>query len=153
MMLYDGAIRFATQGRDAIQAEEVEKSFDLLTRAQKIMLELINGLREEVDPPLVRRMASLYMFIYRKLVEANVNRDVVAVDEALKLLAHQRETWVMLLSKLRAEQGGPDSPPDTRTPPTHSSVAALEAASDLVPGPVGTVSSVPPGHSVLSVEG
>lgn len=153
MMLYDGAIRFATQGRDAIQADEVEKSFDLLTRAQKIMLELINGLREEVDPPLVRRMSSLYMFIYRKLVEGNVNRDVVAIDEALKLLAHQRETWVMLLSKLRAEQGGPDGPPDTRLPATPSSVAALEAASDLVPGSAGTDSSVAPGHAVLSVEG
>ena len=66
---------------------------------------------------------------------------------------HLRETWVMLLSKLRAEQGGPDGPPDTRTPPTHSSVAALEGASDLIPGSAGADSSVAPGHPVLSVEG
>ncbi len=153
MMLYDGAIRFATQGRDAIQAEEVEKSFDLLTRAQKIMLELINGLREEVDPPLVRRMASLYMFIYRKLVEANVNRDVAAVDEALKLLAHQRETWVLLLSKLRTDEGGRDKPSITRTPPADSAVGAMAVASDPVCGPPGADSFRPPGQSVLSVEG
>lgn len=156
LLLYDGAIRFATQGRDAIQAGQLEKSYDLLTRAQKIMLELVNGMREEVDPPLVRQMASLYMFIYRKLVEANINKDPGAIDDALGLLAHQRETWVKLLEKLRAEQNSPGA-----APVIHTSVATYDAvpeageASDLpdpepIPGAAGPGSSE---YRPLSVEG
>jgi len=104
-MLYDGAIRFASQAREAIQARDIERTHDLLTRAQRIVLEMQNGLRPEVNPELCNRMSALYTFVYRKLVEANVNKDLQALDDALRILSHMRETWVMLIEKLRQEQG------------------------------------------------
>lgn len=120
LMLYDGAIRFATQGRDAILARQYEKVYDRLTRAQKIVLELQAGLRPEVNPSLCSQLAALYNFVYRKLVDANVNHEVQHVDEALKILQHQRETWVLLMDKLRAERSA-EAPrpaaPSARTPP------------------------------------
>ena len=156
LLLYDGAIRFATQGRDAIQAGQAEKSYDLLTKAQKIMLELVNGLREEVDPPLVRQMASLYMFIYRKLVEANINKDPGAIDDALGLLAHQRETWVKLLDKLRVEQNGPGDAPDVQADgATYDAAPQAVEPADL-PDPQPVTGATVPGSSEyrpLSVEG
>ena len=150
MMLYDGAIRFATQGRDAIEAEDHQRAYDALTRAQKIMLELINGLREEVDPPLVKQVSSLYMFIYRKLVEANVNKDVAVLDDALKLLRYQRETWSLLLDKLRAERG--ESVPEASSPPPAGAAQSPSVAASGT-GPARTPPTSETGYRPISVEG
>jgi flagellar protein FliS len=100
LMLYDGAIRFALQGRDALEARDFETSFEKLSRAQAIVIEMESGLRREVNPELCDRMAAIYGFLYRKLVEASVNKDATAVDDALKILRMERETWVMLIEKI-----------------------------------------------------
>lgn len=104
LMLYDGAIRFARQGIDGIASQQWESAFNGLTRAQKIVLELLNSLNYDVDADLCKRMAGLYNFIYGKLVEAGTQRDVDAGREALDLLEYQRETWIMLIEKLRGAQ-------------------------------------------------
>lgn len=122
LMLYDGAIRFCRQARDAVERKDIEDSYNLLTRAQNIVLEMQNALRPEVAPELCEQMAALYGFIYRRLVEANVNKDVKAVDDALRILEYQRETWVMLLEKLSAEDGTSNDPSrPVRKPPTEAS--------------------------------
>ena len=108
LMLYDGAIRFASQGRDALQAGDYETSYEKFSRAQAIAIEMEAGLRREVNPQLCERMAAIYGFIYRKLVDASVNKDAAAVDDALKVLRLERETWVLLLDKIniaRAQEG------------------------------------------------
>ena len=104
LMLYDGAIRFASQAREAIEKREIENSFNLLTRAQNIVREMESGLRHEVAPEICGQMASLYRFVFSKLVDANVNKDVQAVDDALKVLRHQRETWAILADKVQKAQ-------------------------------------------------
>ena len=48
----------------------------------------------------------MYHFIYRRLVEASLHRDVGAADEAIALLEHQRQTWQMLMQRL----AGPAQP-------------------------------------------
>lgn len=103
LMLLDGAIRFATRGIEAIRARDIEAMFNALDRAQRIVLELTNGLRREVNPELVDQMSALYAFIFRRLVEGNLHRDVQAVEDALRILRHQRETWALLIEKLKQE--------------------------------------------------
>ncbi len=106
LMLYDGAIRYALQGRDAIEKKNYEESFEKLTRAQHIILEMLNGLNYEVNPELCKRVASVYNFLYRKLVDACVKRSVGDIDDALKVLRIERETWQMLVDKVnRIRQG------------------------------------------------
>ena len=103
LMLYDGAIRFTKQGIEGIQSQNWEQTFNGLARAQKIILEMSNSLNHDVDPQLCARMAALYNFVYRKLVDASVQRSADLAREALGLIEYQRETWVMLLDKLRRE--------------------------------------------------
>ena len=104
LMLYDGAIRFARQGIEGINRQKWEDAFNGLSRAQKIVLEMLNALKFEVDRELCVRMAGLYNFIYRKLVEACVERNVAAAQDALKILDYQRESWALLIDKLRQER-------------------------------------------------
>lgn len=100
LMLYDGAIRFAEQARIALSDKKFEQSYELLTRAQKIIVELQCTLKHDLAPDLCGKLAALYNFVYRKLVEANVQHETTLIDEALGILRYQRETWALLLQQL-----------------------------------------------------
>jgi flagellar secretion chaperone FliS len=100
LMLYDGAIRFAEQGKIAIQKKNWETTYHSLSRAQKIIAELTGTLKHSLAPEMCGKLASLYTFVYRKLTEANIKHNVESVDEALSVLHHQRETWVQLMDQI-----------------------------------------------------
>ena len=110
LMLWDGAIRFAEQAKEAIRRKEIEGSFKALVRSQKIITELSTALKRDVNPDLCGKLAALYNFIYRRLVEANISKDEKLVDDALEIMRHQRETWVMLMDKLAKERAGEAQP-------------------------------------------
>jgi len=100
LMLYDGGIRFSLQARDAIERKDYETSYERLTRAQHIILEMRAGLNYDVNPELCARVASIYGFLYNRLVDACVNRDVKAIDDAVRVLRIERETWQILVDKV-----------------------------------------------------
>lgn len=104
LMLYDGCIRFSLQARDAIEQKDHETSYEKLTRAQHIIMEMQNGLNYDVNRELCERVASIYTFLYNKLVDACVNRDVNMIDDALKVLRIERETWQILVDKVSKAQ-------------------------------------------------
>lgn len=106
LMLYDGAIRFCSQGKTAIGAQNFEESYNNLMRAQKIVLELSTSLNHEVDRELTERLSALYTYIYKLIVDANVNRQTGPIDEAVKLLGYERETWQLLMEKLSEKKDG-----------------------------------------------
>ncbi len=103
LMLYDGAIRFALKGREAIEKKDYEQVYESFSRAQRIVLEMESGLRWEVNEELCDQVGALYNFVYRKFIHASIHRDAEAVDDALKILRHQRETWVMLMDRVAKE--------------------------------------------------
>jgi len=106
LMLYDGAIRFCEQARQAIQGKEIEKSFHLLTRAENILLEMCSGMRDEIAPETCGNMRRLYVFCYERLVAANMKRRVEPIEESLQVLRHMRQTWILLMKKLKEEKAG-----------------------------------------------
>jgi flagellar protein FliS len=112
LMLYDGAIKFCHQAKAALADKRLEDSYHNLMRAQKIVLELSTSLNHKVDPELCERLAALYTWIYRLLVDANLERDGSKVDEALQLLSYERETWVLLMKKLAGDAGDGSPAPD-----------------------------------------
>jgi flagellar protein FliS len=111
LMLYDGALRFARQGRQGLAEQDFEAACEALLRAQKIILEMNASLRYDVDRNLCGRLASIYNYIYRRLVAANVDHDLAAADEAIELIDYQRQTWELLMEKV-AEQRTPPTPAD-----------------------------------------
>ena len=116
LMLYDGAIRFAMQGRDALEQKDYATSYEKLTRAQNIITEMQTGLNYDVNPELCERVASIYNFLFSKLVDANVQHDVKAVDDALQVLSLERETWQILVdkvNKVREQQNAKDLDDET----------------------------------------
>lgn len=102
ILLFDGAIRFAEQGKAKLAEKRYEESCPLLIRAQRIMIELVvsldrNVLPEEVYANLVR----LYNFVYFRIIDGNVHKDPAKIDEALKILSNLRETWTLAIDQDR----------------------------------------------------
>jgi flagellar secretion chaperone FliS len=100
LMLFDGGIRFAEQGRAALEKKDYETSYKALTQAQKIVNELNASLKHDLYPELCAKLASLYNYAHRNLVQANVKHETAPVDEALKVLRYQRESWALLMQQL-----------------------------------------------------
>src|SRR4029079_13143030 len=100
LMLYDGAIAFTEQAKVALQKKDFEASYNGISRAQKISAELSSCLKHDVAPELCGKLAALYNFVYRKLIEGSTEHKIEAIDDALEILRYQRETWAMLLDQL-----------------------------------------------------
>lgn len=99
LMLFDGAIRFLNQGRRGLEQKDYELSYTNISKAQKIVLELSNSLNRDMMPEVTEKLSALYTYIYRLLIDASTKRDTEPLDEALKLIKYERETWAMLIEK------------------------------------------------------
>ena len=75
LMLYDGAIRFCEQARNAIENKQIEQSYNLIVKAEKIVMEMCHSMRDEVAPETCANMRRLYIFCYEKLVDANLKKE------------------------------------------------------------------------------
>ena len=100
MMLFDGAIRFCEQGRIALEKKTFEQSHQALTQAQAIVNQLVCALKPTVNPELCDKLKALYVFAYKRLVDANLHHNIQSLDEALNVLKYQRRTWALLMEKL-----------------------------------------------------
>ncbi len=104
LMLYDGALRFIRQGRDALVRKDYESVFRCFTDAKNIVLEFISALDRSRDPELCEQLSALYTFMYRRLVDAGTERDPAAADEVIELLEFDRQTWLLLMNELAQER-------------------------------------------------
>lgn len=108
MLLIEGAIQFMRQGREGLAAKNYERSYEGLTQAKAILMELINALKPEVAPELCARLQGLYVYMYRLLTEGSFEKNLKKIDEAIELMEYERETWALLLEKLADRKKGPD---------------------------------------------
>ena len=112
--------RFAEQGKQGINDKNYELAYTGVTRCQNILMELINGLRPEHDPDLCEKLSALYTFMYTRLVTASSEKDPTIVDEVLKLLRYERETWHLLLDQLTRENTASAAMGETATAKPHA---------------------------------
>jgi flagellar secretion chaperone FliS len=113
LMLLDGAIKFARQGRDGLATRDYEASYNGISQCRNIVLELLTSIKPEPDPALAERVRAVYTFMYTELVKASMEKDLVKLDAVIKLLEYERETWALLMQKLADERGAPTAEPAT----------------------------------------
>ena len=99
-MLIEGAIRFVGRTRRLWQEGKNDEACDALVRAQHIVTQLLGALDDQIDPQLTRRVASIYLFVFRTLVDANLHRDPQKLDEVTRVLEIERETWRQICATL-----------------------------------------------------
>ena len=113
LMLIEAAIRFSKRAKRHWEAGDDEQACEVLIRAQQVVSELLGGLNREASPKLTGKIASVYMYVFRNLMEAAMEHDTKKVDDAVKVLEAERETWRQVCQKLaeeKAAQRGPSPP-------------------------------------------
>lgn len=99
LMLYDGAIKFMNIGKYSIENKDLEKAHSSLIRAQDIILELNYSLDMNYD--ISKEIRELYNFVLSKLIDANINKDTKAIDEALVIVNDMRDTWKEVMKQIK----------------------------------------------------
>lgn len=103
LMLLDGAVRFTTQARELLASGDRSAAPPLLLKGQAIALELVNALDRSLEPSLYQNLSGLYLFVYRRLVAANLEQSAKAAEEALEILGKLRGMWGEAVAKMKAE--------------------------------------------------
>jgi flagellar protein FliS len=125
LMLYDGAIRFLHQAHQAIEKDDINERHKYLIRAQRIMIELICSLNREVDKELCENLTSLYYYIYRLLIDINLDKNLDKLNEAISLLDTLRSGWREAVTSFRQEKFKPTGTSSAR-PETGGSGLSLQ---------------------------
>lgn len=91
LMLFEGAIRFVKLARKAIEEKDIAGANENLTKAQDIIAELNQSLDMSYD--ISENLASIYDFLYRQLVDANIKKDAELLDVVESMLKELKDTW------------------------------------------------------------
>ena len=112
LMLLDGALKFARQGREGLANSDYEASYTGFSQCRAIIVELISSMRPETAPELCERVRGVYTFMYNELVSGSFEKDVEKIDTVIELLEYERETWRLLMDKLEEERRNAGGPAD-----------------------------------------
>ncbi|HXD35662.1 MAG TPA: flagellar export chaperone FliS [Rhodanobacter sp.] len=95
-LLMDGALERLVKARAHIMRGEIAAKGETISRC----IEIIGGLRDSLDPKVdtafVGRLDSLYEYMSRRLLQANLRDDAGIIDEVSRLLQQVRDSWVQV---------------------------------------------------------
>jgi flagellar secretion chaperone FliS len=106
LMLYDGAAKFLERALAGFDIEDPAESNEAINnniqRAQAIVFELNVTLNMDDGGKLATTLRSLYEYMDRRLMEANLKKDKAIVKEILDRVVVLRDAWSQMLNS----QGG-----------------------------------------------
>ena len=102
LMLYNGAIRFASESILALDNNAVEKAHQANLRAQDIVREFRATLDMNYD--LSKGLDQLYEYIEYRLIQGNLKKDKAQLEEAKGMLVELRDTWVEAMKLARQQR-------------------------------------------------
>lgn len=91
LMLYEGAIKFCNIAIMAIENKEIEKAHINIKKAQRIIEEFRNTLDRKY--PVAEDFDRIYVYLLRRLLQANVKKDPEILEEVNGHLRMLRDTW------------------------------------------------------------
>lgn len=102
LMLYNGCLKFIHQAKKAIMDNNIEAKNTNIQKAQNIIQELMVTLNMDVE--VSQNMMSLYDYMNRRLIEANVKNETAILDEVEGLVTEFRDTWKEVIQVNRQKQ-------------------------------------------------
>ena len=98
LMMYDGAIIFLQQAREMMKEKDYIGKAEKISKTQDILFELIAALNMEAGS-IAKNLKSLYMYMIKRLFDANIKKDTLAIEETIKILSELRIAWEKISSK------------------------------------------------------
>ena len=97
LLLYEGAIKFCNIAMMGIEEKNIQKTHDNIKKAQAIISELRVTLDHKY--PVWEDFDRVYDYIYRRLVEGNMSKEIDIIEDALKYIREMRDTWKEVMKK------------------------------------------------------
>ena len=92
-MLYEGALERIAAAKGYIQRGQMARKGEMIGKAITIIGGLRGGLKAEVYPEMIANLQSLYDYMTRRLLQANLASDPEILDEVTALLRELKEAW------------------------------------------------------------
>jgi flagellar protein FliS len=107
LMLYNGLIKFIMRAQDAVSGHRMEEAHTNIVKAQNIVQEFLDTLDRNYE--VAATMELVYDYMYRRLIDANVEKSEPILVEVLGFAKELRDTWeqAMKLSKKPQRQEQP----------------------------------------------
>lgn len=97
LMLIDGLSRFIKTAKIAMKNKDTVKANENLIKAQDIVSELLSSL--DMNYEISEGLSKLYDFIYQRLIDANIKKDITIIEEIEPLVEDLKTTWHEALEK------------------------------------------------------
>ncbi len=123
-VLYQAATRAVRKARGHLAAGEIAERARAISQAYRVLSELNRSLDHERGGDLSRRLARMYGYMMRRLIEANSQQSDAPLAEVLGLLATLAEGWDALKPEAEPEHQMPQASPWAQAAPeemSHSS--------------------------------
>lgn len=91
LMLYEGAIKFLNMAIMGIEKGDIEKAHVNIMKTQRIVEEFRATLNFKY--PVAKEFDNVYEYVLRRLVEANIKKDIEILEECLAHMRTMRDTW------------------------------------------------------------
>ncbi|MGB9840954.1 flagellar export chaperone FliS [Thermovenabulum sp.] len=91
LMLYEGALKFLKLAKKSIEERNFVEANNNIIRVEDIVMELNMSL--DTNYEISKNLRSLYNFIYEKLIDANIKKDVKILEEVEGILGGLKEAW------------------------------------------------------------
>ncbi|MCL2742709.1 MAG: flagellar export chaperone FliS [Planctomycetaceae bacterium] len=105
LMLVEAAIKNVHRTKKAWSEDKIDVGLESLMKAQDIIAAILSSLDKEGNPEIARQLASIYLFIFRRLAEAGMTYKQENLDDALRVLNSEKETWKQVCEKFGASVG------------------------------------------------
>jgi flagellar protein FliS len=110
-MLLDATAERLMTARGCIERGEISRKAKLLHSCVTLIAELRGSLNMAEGGPLAQNLSSLYEYMARRLMLANVQNDIGPVNEVLSLLNEIRSAWVAIGPEVRKVPNPPMTAP------------------------------------------
>ncbi len=116
IQLYEGAIRFLKQAKQALEDGERITKLEKVSRGMAIITELSNTLDFETGGEIAENLDALYAFMTRELTRSNTENDPQALQTVIDLLSDLHEGWVQAVEIAKSERDTRELEPEYDVP-------------------------------------
>lgn len=96
LMLYDGALRFVAEAREAIARKDIRARANAISRTMAIVAELQETLNVKDGGEIAKELDQLYSYVNTRLLDVTVHQDVQALDDVQRVLTTLRDGWAQV---------------------------------------------------------
>ncbi|WP_236338833.1 flagellar export chaperone FliS [Paenibacillus plantiphilus] len=105
LMLYEGALKYASQAERALLEQDIVASNRLLLKIQDIVYELIATLDMKQGGQIATNLQSLYFYVIDCLVQANLQKNHEKLQEVVEILQSLKSAWEQIGKEVALGKG------------------------------------------------